>query len=78
MTNSTKIKVLEYSIAVVFILLLLTSLFNLPPSKYFISIYCKLFNTDRYSPMLITMLLSSVYAIPIYFIKKKLNSKQDK
>jgi hypothetical protein len=77
MTNSSKIKTLEYSVAVVFIILLATSYFNLPPSSYLISIYCNTFDTDKYSPMLITALACLIYAIPIYFIKKRIAQKKD-
>lgn len=75
MKHSTIIKTLEYSIAAIFIMLIFTSYCNLPPSSYLIAIYCKTFNTDRYSPMLITSLLSLAYAVPVYFIKKKLSKK---
>lgn len=78
MENSTKIKCLEYSVAVVFVLLLIASYLQLPPSSYFISMYCKVFNTNKYSPMLITALLSLAYSVPIYVIKKKLISKSGK
>jgi hypothetical protein len=77
MNHSTKIKILEYSVAVVFITLLATSYFNLPPSSYFITFYCKLFNTQKYSPLLITSLLSLAYALLIYFIKKSIKPKDD-
>ena len=76
MKQSTKIKILEYSVALVFILLLATSHFNLPPSSYFIKLYCKLFNTQKYSPLLITALLSMAYA-PIYVIKKSIKPKDE-
>ncbi|WP_026209705.1 hypothetical protein [Cytophaga aurantiaca] len=72
MKNSTKVKLLEWSIAAVFLLLLFTSHFNFPPSSYFISLYCDLFNTDEYSPMLIASLLSLLYALPVYFIKERI------
>ena len=75
MTNSTKIKILDYSVALVFIILLLTSHLNIPPSSYFISIYCNVFDTDEYYPMLITALLSLTYSIPIIFIKMNLSKK---
>ena len=75
MENSTKIKCLEYSVAVVFVLLLIASYLQLPPCSYFISLYCKVFNTTKYSPMLITALLTLTYALPIYVIKKKLIAK---
>lgn len=71
MTNSTKVKALEYSIVMVFMLLLVTSHFDLPPSGYFISIYCNVFGTNEYNPTLIAAILSLIYAIPVYFIKKK-------
>ena len=71
--NSTKVKMLEYSILLVFISLLLTSHFDLPPSSYFVSIYCNVFNTNEYPPMLIAGILTLIYAIPIYFIKKKMS-----
>ncbi len=77
MKNSNKVKMLEYSILVVFIALLLTSHFDLPPSSYFISIYCSVFNTSEYPPMLITSILSLIYVIPVYFIKKKLIINKD-
>jgi hypothetical protein len=75
--NSTKVKMLEYSILVVFIFLLITSHFDFPPSSYFASIYCNVFNTNEYPPMLITGILTLIYAIPIYFIKKKLIINKD-
>jgi hypothetical protein len=77
MTNSSKVKALEYSVAVVFIILLATSYFDLPPSSYLISIYCNAFDTDKYSPMLITAIASLIYALPIYFIKKRILQKKE-
>jgi hypothetical protein len=77
MTNASKIKILEYSVAVVFLILLVTSQFDLPPSSYFVSIYCNAFNTDKYSPLLITALASLIYALPVYFIKKKIAEKKE-
>lgn len=77
MTNSSKIKALEYSVAVVFLILLVTSQFDLFPSSYFISIYCKAFNTDKYSPLLVTALASLIYALPVYFLKKKLQKRNN-
>ena len=78
MTNSSKIKALEYSIAAVFIILLATSHFDLPPSSYLISIYCNFFDTDKYSPMLIAVIPSLIYALPVYIIKKRLVENKDK
>lgn len=77
MTNSSKIKFLEYSIAAVFIILLATSYFDLPPSSYFISIYCNVFETEKYSPMLITALVTLLYATPVHFIKKRFQKRKN-
>jgi|SRR3954462_143521 hypothetical protein len=76
--TSTTIKILEYSVLVVFLYLLLASHFDLPPSHYFIMLYCKIFNTNEYSPMLITMLLTLVYCMPVLFIKKKILKNKKK
>jgi uncharacterized protein with PQ loop repeat len=77
MTNSSKIKALEYSVAAVFVILLATSYFDLPPSSYLISIYCNAFETDNYSPMLITAIASFLYSFPIYFVKKRISQKKE-
>ena len=70
--NESLIKILDFSVLFVFILLLVTSILELPPSSYLISFYCELFDTESYYPMLITALTTLIYALLIRFIKTKL------
>lgn len=70
MKISTKIKLLDYSILVVFIFLLVLTHLNLSPASYFIYMYCIFFETNNYPTLLIASLLSLMYAFPIFLIKK--------
>lgn len=66
------VRLIEISIGVIFIGMLISSNLNLPPSNYFIELYCKIFNTNQYSPMLIGTLASLIFILPLILIKKNL------
>jgi len=69
------IKALDISIAVLFVVFLATSHFDVPPASFFIGQYCKLFDTNKYSPMLIGALMTLAVALPIYGLKLYLKRK---
>lgn len=78
MTDSTKIKILEYSVAIVFFIVLVTVLADIPPGSFFISIYCKVFQTDKYFPIMLSLFVTLIYAIPVFYIKKRILEKNAK
>lgn len=72
MDNLIIIKRLEQSIGFVFLFVIITSYFCLQPCKFFIELYCRVFDTTEYSPMLIASLLTLIYALLINVIKKRI------
>jgi hypothetical protein len=64
------IKLLDVLTVVSCVGFLVTSIFNLPPASYVINLYCGLFDTNKYDPMLIGMLMTLVVVLPVLFYKK--------
>lgn len=68
--NPAFIKVLDVLTVLVCLGFLATSILDLPPASYVIRLYCHVFDTTHYSPMLIGMLMTLVVVLPIFFYKK--------
>lgn len=71
------VKFIEILMAVIFIGMLATSHFNIPPASYIIELYCKIFDTNEYHPMLIGSLTSFIFIFPLILIKKVIQKKQN-
>jgi hypothetical protein len=64
------IKVLDVLTVIVCLGFLATSILDLPPASYVIRLYCHVFDTNQYSPMLIGMLMTLVVVLPVFFYKR--------
>lgn len=69
------VKYIEFLIVAIYLGMLAISHFNIPPASYLIDFYCNIFNTNKYSPMLIGSLASLIFILPLSIIKKSIQKK---
>jgi hypothetical protein len=69
-------KILQIIAVLVVIYSFVASFFELPPATIFIKYYCTVFDTDRYSPILIGGILVILGLTPLIVIKQLMNAKK--
>jgi hypothetical protein len=69
-------KILQAVAVTIVVASFLTSLLELPPATFLIKYYCSIFDTDRYSPIVIGGIMVIVGLLPILLIKKIMAAKK--
>ncbi len=76
--SSLAIKAIDILSFIIVIGSFVTTVFQLPPATFFIKFYCNFFDTEKYSAMLLSIIVLIIVLLPILLLRKLIEKSVNK